>query len=214
MSAAGGGGDRTSPITRLKESTHPAAGLARDLLWVAAVVGGIALVLFLAAGTWPAVVTVESESMVPHMQVGDLVFVVEEDRFGNLTTWAEGQKTGYRSFGDFGDVIVYRPNGADGITPIIHRAMVRVNASEMAPYYPDPHGGILTRGDNNNAIDQGTYYAGIGPIEPVTEGWIVGKALFAIPLVGYIPLHPVEFGVVILVVLLIQELRERRRAGR
>ncbi len=60
--------------------------LARDLLWIVAVVGGIALALFLICGTWPAVVTIESQSMVPHMNVGDLVVVVQKDRFGALQT--------------------------------------------------------------------------------------------------------------------------------
>ncbi|MDN5341082.1 MAG: signal peptidase, partial [Euryarchaeota archaeon] len=79
-----------SAIRAFRESDRPVVSLARDLLWVAAVVGGIALALFLFSGTWPAVVTIESESMVPNMNVGDLVLVVDEDRFGPLTTWAEG----------------------------------------------------------------------------------------------------------------------------
>ncbi|MCK7507936.1 MAG: S26 family signal peptidase [Desulfobacterales bacterium] len=49
-------------------------------IWVVAVVGCIALALFLICGTWPAVVTIESESMVPNMNVGDLVVVVQKDR--------------------------------------------------------------------------------------------------------------------------------------
>lgn len=100
-------------------------------LWVVAVVGGIALALYLFAGTWPAVVTIESESMVPNMNVGDLVLVVDEDRFGPLTTWAEGQLTGYTSFGNYGDVIIYRPNGVDSVHPIIHRAMTYVDTEAV-----------------------------------------------------------------------------------
>ncbi|MHC1626493.1 MAG: S24/S26 family peptidase [Methanoculleaceae archaeon] len=186
-------------------------GSVGDLLWVAAIVGGVALALFLISGTWPAVVTVESGSMLPNMHVGDLVFLISVDRCGPVVTWVEGRETGYRSFGDFGDVIVYRPNGADGVDPIIHRAIVRVNASEMAPYFPDPHGGILTRGDNNRLFDQGSWYGGIGPIEPVLDEWIVGKAVFAVPLLGYLPLHPVEFGLAILLVFILLEVRDRRR---
>ncbi|HOI14555.1 MAG TPA: S26 family signal peptidase, partial [Methanoculleus sp.] len=56
-----------STLTAFRESDHPVISLARDLLWVVAVVGGIALLLYLFAGTWPAVVTIESESMVPNM---------------------------------------------------------------------------------------------------------------------------------------------------
>ncbi|HII76006.1 MAG TPA: S26 family signal peptidase, partial [Methanolinea sp.] len=52
---------------QFRKSENPWVSLARELAWVAAVVGGIALALFLVSGTWPAVVTIESESMVPNM---------------------------------------------------------------------------------------------------------------------------------------------------
>ncbi|MCK9299583.1 MAG: S26 family signal peptidase, partial [Methanoculleus sp.] len=140
-----------SAMRAFRESDRPIISLARDLLWVVAVVGGIALVLYLFAGTWPAVVTIESESMVPNMNVGDLVLVVDEDRFGGLATWAEGQRTGQSSFGNYGNVIVYRPNGADSVHPIIHRAMTFVDTaaveeSGLGAYYDDPHGGYITKG--------------------------------------------------------------------
>ena len=44
------------------------------------------------------------------------------------------------------------------------------------------HGGYITKGDNNPTSDQGSlYYANTGKIEPVQKDWVVGKALFAIP---------------------------------
>ena len=209
-----------SAFAAFRESDHRVVSLARDLLWVVAVVGGIALALYLFAGTWPAVVTIESESMVPHMNVGDLVLVVDEDRFGGLTTWVEGQQTGHSSFGDYGDVIVYRPNGADSVHPIIHRAMTYVDTaaveeSGLAQFYADPHGGYITKGDNNPYIDQGNLrIAGIGLIEPVRKEWIVGKALVAVPLVGYLPLHLAEFAVIVVVIILIHDLILARRKGK
>jgi len=209
-----------SILAAFRESDNRVVSLARDLLWVVVVVGGIALALYLFAGTWPAVVTIESESMVPHMNVGDLVLVVDEDRFGGLTTWVEGQQTGYSSFGDYGDVIVYRPNGADSVHPIIHRAMTYVDTaaveeSGLAQFYADPHGGYITKGDNNPYIDQGNLrIAGIGMIEPVRKEWIVGKALVAVPLVGYLPLHLAEFAVIVIVIILIHDLILARRKGK
>ncbi|HNQ33501.1 MAG TPA: signal peptidase I [Methanoculleus sp.] len=209
-----------SILAAFRESDNRVVSLARDLLWVVVVVGGIALALYLFAGTWPAVVTIESESMVPHMNVGDLVLVVDEDRFGGLTTWVEGQQTGYSSFGDYGDVIVYRPNGADSVHPIIHRAMTYVDTaaveeSGLAQFYADPHGGYITKGDNNPYIDQGNLrIAGIGMIEPVRKEWIVGKALVAVPLVGYLPLHLAEFAVIVVVIILIHDLILARRKGK
>ncbi len=78
-------------VSQFRTSDHWAVSLARDLLWIVAVVGGIALALFLICGTWPAVVTIESQSMVPHMNVGDLVIVVQKDRYGSFETWVEGK---------------------------------------------------------------------------------------------------------------------------
>ncbi|WP_214021361.1 S26 family signal peptidase [Methanoculleus sp.] len=206
-----------STLAAFRESDHPVVSLARDLLWVVAVVGGIALLLYLFAGTWPAVVTIESESMVPNMNVGDLVLVVDEDRFGGLATWAEGQQTGHSSFGNYGDVIVYRPNGADSVHPIIHRAMTYVDTaaveeSGLGEYYTDPHGGYITKGDNNPYTDQPNLrISGVGVIEPVKKEWIVGKALVAVPLVGYLPLHLTEFAVVVILVILIHDFVLARR---
>jgi len=83
--------EEKSLIETLRTSENPGIAFAREIIWVVAVVAGIALVLYLASGTWPAVVTIESESMEPHMNVGDLVFVVDEDRYGALQTWQTGR---------------------------------------------------------------------------------------------------------------------------
>ncbi len=215
MKTSGKREEDRSLLSGLLRSDHPAASFARDLLWVVGVVGTIALVLFLVSGTWPAVVAVESESMVPNMQVGDLVFVVEEHRFGELLTNEEGMRTGSGRFtaypdldGDpvYGDVIIYRPNGADSIHPIIHRAMAWTDA--------DGQGGYITKGDNNPVVDQNSFLPGVGVIQPVREEWIVGKALFAIPLVGYLPLNIVPLAVVVLVIMILHEawMRMRQKA--
>jgi signal peptidase I len=148
--------DLSTLITRFWTSDHWAVSLARDLLWVIGVVGSIALLLFLICGTWPAVVTIESESMVPHMNVGDLVVVVQKDRFGELQTWDDGKKSGYQKFGDYGDVIIYRPNGITDIWasvgllpfskqhPIIHRAMTLTEAGDPVPSYLNIYRGTVT----------------------------------------------------------------------
>lgn len=207
---------RTGLLTRFRESRNPVISMLRDLLWVIGVVGGFALCLFLISGTWPAMVTIESESMIPHMNVGDLVFVVEEDRFGPLITQEEGSTSGYLKFGDYGDVIVYRPNGREELHPIIHRAIEWLDSGEVEDIYPglNMHEGYLTKGDNNRAPDQGSYFRGIGLIEPVKKEWIVGKALFAIPLLGYPALYLPYFALLVLFLLLIHELISRRRSKR
>jgi signal peptidase len=204
-----------SLLERLRHSDDRWASLARDLIWVVGVVGIIALVLFLASGTWPAVVTIESESMVPNMNVGDLVFVVAADRFGPVTTSADGAATGYGKFNTqpdragnavYGDVIIYRPNGATGVHPIIHRAIAHVNESAAAAEFGATHGGYVTKGDHNAIRDQDGGYVGLGRLEPVKPEWVVGKALFAIPVVGYLPLHLFEVAAVVLALMLLYEL--------
>ncbi len=268
--------DIRTMIKAFRTSEHWAVSLARDILWVVVVVGCIALALYLICGTWPAVVTVESGSMEPHMNIGDLVFVVQQDRFGPLQTWEEAQAIGYQKFGDYGDVIIYRPDGdtdfwaSIGLLPlssqhpIIHRVMSWVDAGQPEPSYLNPyrgqetpaeyiplatsnttvfgyyllypenatppenitadaqgmafstadakyflptqyvvanqgyvrysaltsHGGYITKGDNNPVSDEGYLTVNNNQtIEPVEKQWVVGKALFTIPLVGLLPLN-------------------------
>ena len=274
--------EEKSLIGTLRTSEHPWIAFAREIIWIVAVVAGIALVLHLASGTWPAVVTIESESMVPHMNVGDLVFVVEKDRYGTLQTWQSGRETGYMKFDEYGDVLIYSPNGAEGslipslgggIHPIIHRAMDTTDTSTSIPVYyyfypgqgsPDRYlpvtiddnawiledgtivariqngllipdkgnatpdegyiviseqvsknGGYLTKGDNNVRSDQGSYLSRVelGVIQPVKPEWIVGKAFFAIPLIGYIPLNIKLVAVILILVLVGWEFYQRRKSG-
>jgi signal peptidase len=92
--------------------------------------------LFAVSGVWPPLVAVESESMVPNMEVNDLVFVMEEERFPGAEAQADtGVVTAraadnYRKFGQTGDVIVFAPQGNEEVTPIIHRAMFWVEEGE------------------------------------------------------------------------------------
>lgn len=290
--------DIRSFFTQFRTSEHWAVSLARDILWVVCVVGGIAIALYLICGTWPAVVTIESGSMIPHMNIGDLVVVVEKDRFGTLQTWDDGNVSGYKKFGDYGDVVIYRPNGytdfwaSIGILPlskqhpIIHRAMTWTEAGSPVPLYinlyrgsvtpygylpltvsgttangyrvfsnaalPEnytrspaditmtntpfgnfvlpagtfvknagyvwntgnttDHGGYITKGDNNNFSDQGSLgFTTTGVVEPVKKEWVVGKALFAIPYVGLLPLNIVPVIIIVLILMGLHELYLRRK---
>ena len=177
---------------------------ARDAAGSVGLVVLVAAVLFAASGVWPPMVAVESGSMEPHMEKGDLVFIVEPGRYapetgGPVVTHEEGTGTGYRTFGDHGDVIVFRPNGGDD-TPIIHRAMLHVEAGEnwyaeanasylsaenceQLTYCPAPNAGYITKGDANPTYDQA-----IGRSRPVRSGWLVGTAEFRIPWLGWIRL--------------------------
>ncbi len=57
------------------------------------------------------------------MNVGDLVVVVQKDRYGTFETWIDGKDSGIVKFEDYGDVIIYKPNGLTSVHPIIHRAI-------------------------------------------------------------------------------------------
>ena len=91
------------------------------------------------------------------MNVGDLVVVVQKDRFGDLQIWDDGVNSGYKKFGDYGDVIIYRPNGATDMWasigllplskaqhPIIHRAMTWTEAGQSIPSYLNIYRGKIT----------------------------------------------------------------------
>jgi signal peptidase len=104
--------------------------IVRDVATTAMWVVGIGVLLFAITGVWPPMVAVESGSMQPHMKKGDLIVVMDEGRpagdgsYGDtgVVPYRAGKGSGYREFHSYGDVIVYRPNGDSGETPIIHRA--------------------------------------------------------------------------------------------
>ncbi len=171
----------------------------KDLVSTLAIVGAIVILGILITGCWPFMVAVESGSMEPNLMPGDVVILMHPSRVG-LTTWEEGKQIEYRSFGDYGDVIVYYPNGHG--KAIIHRAIAYVNASESIPELRGGRlyatekiaeiSGYVTQGDANRYSDQhvGTIYTkrGIEEIKPVQEEWIVGVAKLRIPLIGYLRL--------------------------
>jgi signal peptidase len=168
--------------------------------------------LFAVSGVWPPLVAVESGSMQPNMERNDLVFVMEEQRFPGggavastgVVTAAAGAESGYGSFGEPGDVIVYTPNGRSDTTPIIHRAMLWTDAGEnwvaradpdhlgaaktceAVEYCPAAESGFITKGDNNGHYDQ------VRPSQlsrPVRPEWVVGTAEVRIPGLGWLRLR-------------------------
>jgi signal peptidase len=174
----------------------------------------VGLVLFAVSGLWPPMVAVTSGSMEPHLQRGDLVFVMEEHRFPPESAHADtgvvpahtGVGTGYRTFGAPGDVIIYRPQGDTVGTPVIHRAHFWVNESEnwvangkaqpehlggaescgQLSQCPAPHAGFVTKGDN--PVTNGRYDQVMGVSPVVRPEWVIGTAEFRIPWLGNIRL--------------------------
>ncbi len=178
----------------------------RDAVQTVGSVVLVALVLFALTGVWPPMVAVESGSMHPHMQKGDLIVVTQPSRWTAAAAQDPGIVTyqaskGYSRFKEPGDVIVYDPPNWNH-APIIHRARFHVtkgenwydkaNKSYLPPgvdncselqYCPAPYSGYITKGDANPSYDQ---TAGIAP--PVKPKWIIAKAEIRIPWLGWIRL--------------------------
>jgi signal peptidase len=162
--------------------------VGKDIFSTLLIVGAIVGLGVLITGTWPFMVAVESGSMEPNMHRGDVIFLVSPDRVG-IVPYVEGAQKGYKSFGDFGDVIVYRPNGNSDRTPIIHRVIAYVHKGDNIPIRVGDKiyltkniaskDGYITQGDRNPIPDQ-PYVS-----DPVQKDWIIGVAKFRIPYVGY-----------------------------
>jgi len=215
-------------------------GIGKDILISLVILGIILGSLYAFSGRWPPMVVIESGSMM-HTQEsrigvidpGDIVIVQESD-MEDITTYVEGRASGYRKYGQYGDVIIFEPDGDRQETPIIHRAVLYLeeNTSEKGTFdiptlqnlehgtdwdsdtnedgsyygldgkitlynygHKDDdleidlselsHGGYITRGDNNDEIDQ-TSTRQLSP--PVKEEWIKGRARGELPWFGIIKL--------------------------
>jgi len=185
----------------------------RDAVTSVLIVLAIGVTLFGISGVWPPMVAVESASMEPNMERGDLIFIVDNDRFVPEEAVATGEgstgvvpasRTDRATFGKAGDVIVFRPDGNAGRTPVIHRAMLWVEAGEnwydradpeavgnaedceALQYCPAPHAGFITKGDNertNENYDQASRLS-----SPVRPSWVVGTAELRVPYLGHVRL--------------------------
>lgn len=91
----------------------------------------VLLALYLYAGVWPPLSIVESSSMqhsdersqLGIIDTGDLVIIQKCD-VEELVSYVEGRQTGHYTFGDYGDVVIYRPFGDQDKKPIIHRLVL------------------------------------------------------------------------------------------
>jgi signal peptidase len=207
--------------------------------------------LFTYTGNWPPLVVVQSGSMqhsgesssIGVIDTGDLVFVKKLSDDEIPISYVEGEKIDHRTYSSFGDVIIFRPNGNNSRTAIIHRAVIWIEFNgttynnqtrdgggydvpslglrnvmtsftiedyewPQRPYSTDeevdvesildrfraqgitPHSGFLTKGDDNDRVDQTSSFAGTQPvwIQPVKKEWIIGKSVGELPWFGIIKL--------------------------
>ena len=195
----------------LLRSEDGTAVAIRDVLVSVGVVLSIGVVLFAVSGVWPPMVAVESGSMEPNMQVGDLIIVVADDRFvGDGAVEGTGvvpleaaRDSGHERFSKPGDVVIFQPDGHGSRTPIIHRAHFWVEEGEnwvdgrADPAYvdgasceeletcPANHDGFVTKGDANSGYDQANSGA---RTDVVRAEWVTGKSVFRIPWLGHVRL--------------------------
>jgi signal peptidase len=140
-----GGGKKESGKKDVQEKASPkniALGIAKDVAISAGIVGGLLLGLYLFSGVWPPMVVIESSSMMHGedsglgvIDTGDLTLVQKVDERSDIITYVEATcrtnpHYGFKEYGDYGHVIVYRKNGK-AETPVIHRAIawIEYNAS-------------------------------------------------------------------------------------
>jgi len=161
----------------------------KDILFSLAIVMTIAAILYVYAGIWPPMVSVNGISMYPNMENGDLVFIQSLDR-GTIQTYDNSIIINYKTFNNYGDVIVYKPYGNSSRPLVIHRAIRWIEQGQVM-YTDDagdhlaPASGYITLGDNNN----GVYDQKVQTIcydEPIKKEWILGIARFKLPYLGYL----------------------------
>jgi len=192
----------------------------RDVLAAVAIVGLLLASLWAYTGQFPntPMVVVTSGSMmhadasygkIGTIDPGDLILVKKiSGKDDVLTRGARNNPaTHHRTYGDYGDVIIYYPMGNKKRTPIIHRAICwveykggkytvkeygienesSISISELHLFdYRPTNSGFITKGDNNELPDQ--YPSGGICAQPVKPEWIIGKARGEIPWFGMIKL--------------------------
>jgi signal peptidase I len=212
---------------RFWKSDNNKVSIVRDVVVALLAVFIILMILWGYTGQWLAapMVAIESGSMEhPNspfgrygtIDAGDMVLVQKVTKrsdivpHGGPIQGAEAEH-GWQSYGNYGDVIIYKPLGRTDVSQIIHRAMCWVDVYQvngqtrytindygiynttsitipsLGIYNRDPgwtHSGFLTKGDNNEVIDEIT---DICP-EPVKVEWVTGKARSEIPWLGTINL--------------------------
>ncbi len=102
--------------------------------------------MYLYTGNWPPLVVVESGSMqhsssyayLGDLNIGDVVMVKKVTSSSQVRTYIDGEASGYSTYGEFGNVIIYRPYGSYSTTPIIHRAIVYIEYNTTGGGYDVP----------------------------------------------------------------------------
>jgi signal peptidase I len=163
--AKDGSTDEAAPPGTAKSGTGARPRIfwrARDSLYFAPLVA-LAIVILLVVSlfaftqNWPPIYVVESESMqhgsadvLGVINTGDLVLAQKVPN-ATIQTYVVGHENGYSTYGEFGDVLLYAPNGVGG-TPIIHRAILYLQYDPSIQGYSAPSLANLPCGNESGAV--------------------------------------------------------------
>lgn len=136
--------DEETRPSRIPKKYQSIAIFLRDAAIAAAFVALVLLAMFAYTGLWPPLVVVESNSMmhgednhsnVGTIDTGDLVLVKKVDSVSDIETYMDSQISGHKTYGDYGDVVIYKRGGSDTTTPIIHRALIYLEINSDGTSY-------------------------------------------------------------------------------
>ncbi len=112
--------------------------IGRDILITVVILMIVLASLYVFSGRWPPMVVIETGSMmhsensqIGTIDPGDIVLVQETNR-DEITTYVEGRDEDYRMYGQYGDVIIFEPDGKERETPIIHRAVLYLEENDTS----------------------------------------------------------------------------------
>lgn len=122
--------------------------LLRDVAIAFLLVAIVIAALFAFTRVWPPMVVVESasmqhsaaESFIGVIDTGDIVLVQSAPRRQDVITYVEGRSgsSGFSTYSDYGDVIIFAPDGNRGAIPLIHRALLALEWNETAGGFDIP----------------------------------------------------------------------------
>lgn len=135
--------DRPEEKEEDEEEKGGLRGWLRDGLIAIIIVALLFASIFVYTQVWPPLVVVESSSMqhsndassIGVIDTGDLVLVQTAPTRDSVIPWIQGRVTGYSTYGDYGDVIIFHKAGVPStLTPIIHRAIMYVSPNGTGAY--------------------------------------------------------------------------------
>jgi signal peptidase len=155
-------------LSSLRRAVHsPHFDTIAILLAIVIVVGSV----YAYSENWPPMVVVESNSMqhgsddvLGVINTGDIVLVKAVNVPSGVNTYVGSETSGYSTYGELGDVIVYHPNGDSSSTPIIHRAILWLDWNAATGNYAAPSLFPLKCGPQGDYV---TYPSGGSPSEAV-----------------------------------------------